>query len=381
MQKQRGYSVRCSMLALLGIFLMAVTTLSFGQDINASLSGTVLDPGGAVIPGAKLTLTNEASGFQSNFISDGTGQYSFRNLTPGKYDLTVSATGFKSADQKGIELAVNQVARVEIHLQIGKADETVTVTADTSLINFENQTLEGGVSPEALQDFPLVVSGAPRSSVAVATMMPGVTSAGGNNAFQRAHQRRHHHRRRSDRRRCDHLGRVHEPERHGRSADRLRYVARHHQRSHMCSPPTTTRNTETPLRASSSSKPRAVVRSSMAADTSTSATTSSTPANTAVTQRPVTARVPTRKTTTAPTSAALGMSPASMATSRSSRATSTSTGRVSRITAARSAQPTTIASLNARAGNFSGWGNQLYYPNDPAKYGALAGTAIPGQSD
>jgi len=173
----------CLLLTLLGIFLLAVTSMSFGQDINASLSGTVTDPGGAVIPGAKLTLTNEATGFQSNFVSDGAGEYSFRNLTPGKYNLSASATGFKSTDQKGIELAVNQAARVEIHLPIGKADETVTVVGDASLINYDNQTLEGGVSPEALQDFPLVVSGAPRSSVAVATMMPGVTSAGGNNAF------------------------------------------------------------------------------------------------------------------------------------------------------------------------------------------------------
>ena len=70
-----------------------------------------------------------------------------------------------------------------MHLAIGKADETVTVIGDASLINYENQTLEGGVAPETLQSFPLTVSGAPRSSVAVAIMMPGVTTGGGGNAF------------------------------------------------------------------------------------------------------------------------------------------------------------------------------------------------------
>ena len=75
------------------------------------------------------------------------------------------------------------MARLDLHLTVGKTNETVTVTADSSLINYETQTLEGGVSPEALQSFPLTVSGAPRSSVAVAIMMPGVTSAGGGNAF------------------------------------------------------------------------------------------------------------------------------------------------------------------------------------------------------
>jgi hypothetical protein len=129
------------------------------------------------------TIVDQATGFQSNFVSDETGAYNFRNLTPGKYRLEVSAAGFKSTAQAGVELAVNQAARVEVHLEVGKTDETVTETADTSLLNYDNQTLEGGVSPEALQSFPLTVSGAPRSSVAVAIMMPGVTSAGGGNAF------------------------------------------------------------------------------------------------------------------------------------------------------------------------------------------------------
>ncbi len=183
MQTRRPFLPSSLLLALLGVFLWAGTSVTFAQDTNASLSGTVADPSGAAVPGAKLTLTNEATGFQSEFVSDGTGGYSFRNLTPGKYDLNASAPGFKTQDQKGIELAVNQAARVDIHLPVGQTGETVTVVGDASLINYENPTLEGGVSPEALQSFPLTVSGAPRSSVAVAIMMPGVTTAGSGNAF------------------------------------------------------------------------------------------------------------------------------------------------------------------------------------------------------
>ncbi len=138
MQNRRSGFIYSLLLAFLGVFLLAVTNQSFGQDTNASLGGTVSDPSSASIPGAKLTLTNEATGFQSNFVSDGTGQYTFRNLTPGKYTLSVTATGFKSTTQKGIELAVNQSARVDVHLPIGKTDETVTVIGDTSLINYEN---------------------------------------------------------------------------------------------------------------------------------------------------------------------------------------------------------------------------------------------------
>ena len=173
----------CLLLALLVLISLAVTNFSYGQDTNASLSGTVMDQNGAIVPNAKLTLTYQSTGFISTFVSSSEGEYTFRNLTPGKYDLAVTAQGFQSTNQKGIELALNQTARQDIHLQVGKTDETVTVTADASLINYENQTLEGGVAPETLQDFPLTVGGAPRSSVAVAIMMPGVTTAGGGNAF------------------------------------------------------------------------------------------------------------------------------------------------------------------------------------------------------
>ncbi len=170
-------------IAIVGVCLTAFNHRGFGQDVNASLAGTITDSTGAVIPGAKLTLTNEASGAQQEFESDGAGQYSFRNLPPGKYDLAVSATGFESSIHKGIELAVNQAARVEIALTPGQSSQTVTVSGDAPLLNYDTPTLEGGVSPETLQSFPLVVSGAPRSSVTVAILMPGVTTGGGGNAY------------------------------------------------------------------------------------------------------------------------------------------------------------------------------------------------------
>src|ERR1700757_4892704 len=174
---------RFLLLALLGVLLFASGQRAFGQDTNASLSGTVTDPSNAAIPNAKLTLTNSATGFQSSFVSDETGAYTFRNLTPGTYKLDITAAGFKSTTQTGIQLSPNQTSRLDLHLEVGQTNETVTVTADTSLLNYDDQTLQGGVSPETLQSFPLTVSGAPRSSVAVAIMMPGVTTAGSGNAF------------------------------------------------------------------------------------------------------------------------------------------------------------------------------------------------------
>ncbi|WP_158750513.1 carboxypeptidase-like regulatory domain-containing protein [Acidobacterium sp. S8] len=160
-----------------------VNSFIYAQDTNASLSGTVTDSSGAIVPAANLSLTNLATGFQQNVVSNGSGEYTFRNLTPGKYTLSVNAQGFQSVVQTGIELAVNQVARTDVHLTVGKADETVTVNGDVSLINFENPTLEGGIAPQTLQDLPLTISGMPRSAIGLAIMLPGVSTASTGNAY------------------------------------------------------------------------------------------------------------------------------------------------------------------------------------------------------
>jgi len=171
------------LIVLLALVFLVANRESRAQDVNASLAGEVTDTSGAVIPNAKITLTNEANGVQQTFTTDAGGEYNFRNLTPGVYDLATTATAFQSSVQKGIQLAVNQAARVEVKLAVGTSDQTVTVSADASLINYDNPTISGGVSPETLQDFPLVISGAPRSSVTVAILFPGVTTGGGGNAY------------------------------------------------------------------------------------------------------------------------------------------------------------------------------------------------------
>src|SRR6516165_10233503 len=107
---------RVVLAAVLFSFLLAVTTVSIAQIGNASLGGTVTDQSGAAIPGAVLTLTNSATGFKATFTSDNSGEYSFRNLTPGTYDLTASKNGFQTQSQKSIVITINQSARFDVGL-------------------------------------------------------------------------------------------------------------------------------------------------------------------------------------------------------------------------------------------------------------------------
>src|SRR6266446_9235980 len=117
---------------ILCIGLCAFAPPALAQIGNASLGGTVMDPSGGVIADAELALTSQATGFESKATSNERGEYTFRNLTPGTYDLKVTKTGFQSYVQKDIVLTINQYGRADATLKVGAAAETVTVEGERS---------------------------------------------------------------------------------------------------------------------------------------------------------------------------------------------------------------------------------------------------------
>lgn len=167
-------------LLLLGVVIFIP---AFAQSTNATLNGTVTDESGAVIAGAELMLTNTATNYEAKFTSNERGEFTFRNLTPGTYDLKITKPGFQTYVQKGIILTINSIGQVNAVLKVGGASDTVTVIGDASALNFENATLQGGVAPDTLNNLPIVVGGAPRSSMSLATLLPGVTTSSSGNAF------------------------------------------------------------------------------------------------------------------------------------------------------------------------------------------------------
>ena len=121
--------------------------------------------------GAKMTLVNEANGAQLNFTTDAAGEYNFRNLTPGVYDLTVTASSFETFVRKGIELAVNQDARIPVSLTLGTQAKR-SPSPQTPRSSTTKTLLEALVSPpKRYKTFPWS-SGAPRSSVTVECFRP-----------------------------------------------------------------------------------------------------------------------------------------------------------------------------------------------------------------
>jgi Carboxypeptidase regulatory-like domain len=115
-------------------FLFAITILLFSSSLaysqgSAVLTGTVTDPQGAVVPGAKVTATNVATNVANDTQTNSEGNYRFPTLPVGAYKVVVEATGFKSSQVDNVVLTVAQTSNQDVKLEVGSATETVTVTA------------------------------------------------------------------------------------------------------------------------------------------------------------------------------------------------------------------------------------------------------------
>src|SRR5215471_4472613 len=162
-------------------FICSLTiTALLGQSNNASITGAITDPKGAVIQGAQVTLTSKDTKQASNYVSDANGYYSFRNVLPGTYQLAVSAEGFGKYTQDGILVRVGYPIRQDIQLKLQSTSQSVDVAADASALNYENAELRGSIDPQVIQDVPLLVAGSMRSAANFASILPGVVRGSGD---------------------------------------------------------------------------------------------------------------------------------------------------------------------------------------------------------
>jgi hypothetical protein len=116
----------------------------FAQSTNATLSGVVHDPQGAVIPNAAVNATEIETGQAHQTTSGGSGAYTLPNLPIGDYKVVVSAPGFSSEVIPSITLHVNQAASLDFALQLGEVSEHVVVTAELPLLNSESSSVGAG---------------------------------------------------------------------------------------------------------------------------------------------------------------------------------------------------------------------------------------------
>ena len=161
-----------------------LASLAFGQsDVAfATLNGTVSDPSGATIGGAKVTVSSPATGFVRSSVTTDAGLYSFNRLPVGTYNLTVEMQGFKTAKLTSVQLGVGAVATLDVKLEVGAASESVSVTAEVPIVETTRSTSATTVSEKAVADLP--VNG--RNFLDFTTLTPGVVrdpTRGGDLSF------------------------------------------------------------------------------------------------------------------------------------------------------------------------------------------------------
>jgi len=153
------------------VFLAVLLAPAYGQVTGATLTGTVRDQSGGVLPAANVSVRNVATGVTRAVKTDTAGFYSAPNLLPGNYEITAAAPGFASEVQNGVVLTVGAEQVLNFALQVGQVTQSVQVTAEAPTVQLASSAISAVVSATTVRELPL--NG--RSWTDLAALQPGVS--------------------------------------------------------------------------------------------------------------------------------------------------------------------------------------------------------------
>jgi len=165
---------RCLMVAIvLAISAWSVDSLN-GQAIYGSIFGQVTDSTGAAVANATVTVTDVAKGISVQATTSAIGEYSVPHLIPDSYDMSVAASGFKAAENKGIQVSADTSAKVDFKLVVGQATETVTVTSEAPQLKADRADVGVVLDQKTVSDLPNIG----RSFASLELLIPGTQVMG-----------------------------------------------------------------------------------------------------------------------------------------------------------------------------------------------------------
>src|SRR6266581_4393983 len=135
--------------------LFVLSLAAFAQSDRGTMTGTVSDTTGAVIPGASIVATNIETNARYETISTETGNYTLAQMPAGLYQLSAELPGFKRYVRQGITVLVAQTLRLDVSLEIGSNTESVTVTEAAPLLKTESSEVAHNVTSEFLNNLPV----------------------------------------------------------------------------------------------------------------------------------------------------------------------------------------------------------------------------------
>jgi hypothetical protein len=169
-------------LGLMCAVFCCANVLCFAQLDRGTIAGTITDPSGAVLSGARVTVTNNATGTQSSTVSTGAGAYTIPELVAGQYSITVDAPGFDQLIRNGITVSVGETAGIDLQLVVGHSTTSITVTGNTPLLQTDSAQNNVEVTTRDLNELPININGigAVRDPMGFAALLPGTISGGWN---------------------------------------------------------------------------------------------------------------------------------------------------------------------------------------------------------
>jgi hypothetical protein len=166
------------------LLVFASAAVLFAQSDRGTVTGTVAaDPTGAMIPGAKVALTNQETDVRFETVTTGTGNYTLASLPVGAYRLSVEAAGFSRFEQANIRVQVAVTTRLDVSLQVGQAVQTVEVVARASMLKTESAEQSTTVSGTKINSLPInfgIGAGAIRNPLSFTQLTPGANISGWN---------------------------------------------------------------------------------------------------------------------------------------------------------------------------------------------------------
>ena len=156
------------------MLLLALTGVLYGQAVTGSLLGTITDSSGGAVPSAKVTITETKTGIGRNTEANDSGNYSFPSLEPGTYRVAAERTGFRVTVREGVDLLVNTAVRVDLVLQPGQVNETVTVTTEAALLQTDRSDTGRKIEAVQVANIPL---GYNRNFQGLLNLVPGTSRA------------------------------------------------------------------------------------------------------------------------------------------------------------------------------------------------------------
>src|SRR5262249_25883544 len=151
-----GFMFRFAKLATPIVGLMFLAALGSAQGPVGTLNGTVADPAGAMVPGATVVATNNATSVESRTTTTSSGDYTLPYLPAGTYTIRVQAPGFRPATAENVILRVAQVMTIDIKLEVGGVNEQVVVTDKPELLESDSAEIGQYITAEEYKSWPII---------------------------------------------------------------------------------------------------------------------------------------------------------------------------------------------------------------------------------